>query len=70
MRDELWERAVKTSRGRGTVIQVWTANNPQGFLYRQSGENGRVLEDFDGLVLVSVTNMGLDVPQNADTTEG
>lgn len=70
MRDELWMRAVKASRGRGTLIQVWTANNAQGFLYRQFGESNRVLEDFEGLALVRVASGSADTPQNDDTTEG
>ena len=70
VRDELWEKAVKASKGKGTILQVWTANNPQGFSYRQFGETRRVFEDFEGLALIGVKGAVPDEPQNADTTEG
>ena len=68
MRDELWDKAVKVSKGQGAVLQVWTANNPQGFSYRQFGESHRILVDFEGLALVSVNGGKPGMPQNPDTT--
>jgi hypothetical protein len=36
------------------VLQVWTAQTPQGFSYRQHGTSDRELQDFEGLALVTV----------------
>jgi hypothetical protein len=38
----------------GFVMQVWSSRHPQGFEYRQYGNSRRVLEDFEGLALVTV----------------
>jgi hypothetical protein len=39
----------------GYVLQVWTANTPQGFAWRQYGTSNRQLTDFEGLALVTVS---------------
>ncbi len=54
VRDELWTRAVKKAKDSGSVMQIWTDDNPQGFSYRQHGENARTLVDFEGIALVSI----------------
>jgi hypothetical protein len=51
VRDELWKRTTNRPP-LGYVAQIWTANNPQGFAYRQYGESKRQLVDFEGLCLV------------------
>jgi len=52
IRDELWNRAIKKSGETGTVMQVWTDYNSQGFSYRQSGERGRKFIDYEGIALM------------------
>src|SRR5947209_20415115 len=39
VREELWVKACKKNR-EGTVTQIWTAPNEQGFAYRQYGVLG------------------------------
>ena len=55
VRDELWKRALKTMKGKGTVLQVWSDKSPQGFSYRQYGESNREFVDFEGLALIRVS---------------
>src|SRR5947209_10086608 len=52
VRDELWVKACKRNP-KGTVTQMWTAPNEQGFAYRQHGVLGLVVMDFEGLALVT-----------------
>ena len=52
MRDELWTKAVKKAKESGSVLQIWTDQNPQGFSFRQFGERERRFVDFEGLTLV------------------
>jgi hypothetical protein len=37
----------------GTVTQIWTAPNEQGYGYRQHGVLDHTLMDFEGLALVT-----------------
>jgi CRISPR-associated protein Cas2 len=53
VRDELWQRAVKQVK-EGSVLQIWTDSNPQGFSYRQYGVKGRRFIDIEGVSLVSI----------------
>ena len=69
MRDELWTKALKAIKGDGSVLQVWTSNNPQGFCYRQLGPGGRELVDYEGLALVKIAKGGIGTGQNVDPTE-
>lgn len=70
VRDELWKRAVLAQKGGGSVLQLWTDKNPQGFSYRQTGNSDRTFVEFEGLMLVSVRKQkSPPEPQNADTTE-
>jgi len=70
VRDELWARAVKSIGGDGTVMQVWTSNNPQGFSYRQFGPREREFVDFEGLALIKISRARAAGVENADTTRG
>ena len=64
VRDELWNRAIKNSKIGGSVMQIWTDNNAQGFSYRRFGDTERTLVDFEGVSLVSIRR------QNSDTRNG
>jgi len=55
VRDELWKRALTAIKGKGSVLQVWSDKNPQGFSYRQCGESNREFVDFEGLSLIRVS---------------
>ena len=69
MRDELWERSLKALiKGEGSVVQIWSSNNPQGFGFRQFGPNIRELVDFEGLALVKKNDSRSALAQNDDTT--
>jgi len=52
VRDELWNKSVKKAGQIGTVLQIWTDQNPQGFSYRQLGNSERSIVDFEGIALV------------------
>src|SRR5436190_1206872 len=52
VREELWMKACKRI-GDGSVLQVWTARNEQGFGFREHGISPRFLTDFDGIALVT-----------------
>ena len=56
VRDRLWEKAVADMKGNG-CIQIYSTNNEQGFVVRQSGDTTRRIVDFDGLQLVSTFKM-------------
>jgi len=43
---------VKKAGQIGTVLQIWTDQNPQGFSYRQLGNSERSIVDFEGIALV------------------
>jgi CRISPR-associated protein Cas2 len=60
VRDELWEKALKSLKGRSAAVQIWTDNNPQGFSYRQSGKRERQFVDLDGLALIEVCKKKTD----------
>ncbi|WP_347272439.1 type I-E CRISPR-associated endoribonuclease Cas2e [Dehalococcoides mccartyi] len=32
VRDELWDKAIKKTKASGVILQIWTDQNPQGFL--------------------------------------
>src|SRR4051794_30861456 len=52
VREELWSKAIKRIK-EGTVLQLWTAANEQGFVYRQQGIREQVMLDFEGLGLLT-----------------
>ena len=70
VRDELWERALKTMKGEGSALQIWSDRNPQGFSYRQVGISEREIVDFEGLQLVRITRRHKFSAENADTEKG
>jgi CRISPR-associated protein Cas2 len=51
VRDELWQLAVRKCKG-GSVLQIWSRNGPQGYVYRCAGAAPRRLKDFEGIALV------------------
>lgn len=51
VRDRLWEEVCGRLRG-GAAILLHSAANEQGFAIRFWGLPSRVVEDFDGLLLV------------------
>jgi hypothetical protein len=52
VRDELWKKLTNRPPT-GYVLQLWSSRLPRGFDYRQYGESARMLEDFEGLALVT-----------------
>ena len=68
VRDELWARAQKGQKDTGSVLQIWTDKNPQGFSYRQCGDRERTLVDFEGTCLVQIRSRPHQGgPEAADT---
>jgi CRISPR-associated protein Cas2 len=67
VRDELWERALKSTKGTGSILQLWSDKNPQGFSFRQSGISAREIVDFEGVLLVQINRQISSSAQNADT---
>ena len=53
VRDELWKKLTNRPPT-GYVLQLWSSRLPRGFEYRQYGESARMLEDFEGLALVTL----------------
>ena len=51
VRDKLWERACRESKG-GSALLLHTTNNEQGYAARLWGDPSYYLEDFEGLWLV------------------
>jgi hypothetical protein len=52
VRDELWKK-ITNRPPTGYVLQLWSSRLPRGFEYRQYGESARMLQDYDGLALVT-----------------
>jgi CRISPR-associated protein Cas2 len=52
VRDELWKQAMTKTKGGGSIIQIWTDDNPQGFSYRQYGVQERSFIDVEGMSLI------------------
>ena len=53
VREMLWEKAVKKSKG-GGCIQVYPAQCEQGFAVRMWGDTSREIVDMEGLTLVKI----------------
>ena len=51
VREQLWRMCISKVRD-GSVIQIWNANNEQGFSVRSHGTENRIIEDYEGLALV------------------
>jgi hypothetical protein len=54
VRDELW-RQITNRPPIGYVLQLWSSRHPQGYDYRQYGDSKRMLTDFEGLGLVTIS---------------
>ncbi|RDI95466.1 type I-E CRISPR-associated endoribonuclease Cas2 [Meiothermus sp. QL-1] len=55
VRELLWEKVVQKA-GEGRCAMVWRTNNEQGFSLKLHNHPDRTLQDFDGIVLVTVRN--------------
>jgi CRISPR-associated endoribonuclease Cas2 subtype I-E len=54
VRDELWKKLTQRP-ALGYVLQLWSnSRQPCGFEYRQYGTSPRMLDDFEGLALVTL----------------
>lgn len=51
VREKLWEKCISKKR-EGSIIQIWSYNNEQGFLMRAEGLHNRKIVDYEGLQLV------------------
>lgn len=51
VRDRLWEKACGNSAGGGCML-IHSCQNEQGFQIRSWGRTTRIVEDFEGLLLV------------------
>ena len=58
VRDELWKNSCQKIKA-GTVLQMWTARNAQGFEYRQSGLSSRFVQDHEGMALIAIARKSL-----------
>jgi CRISPR-associated protein Cas2 len=55
VRDNLWERCLKLADDAGgSLLQVWTTNNEQGFDLRVHNPKGRIPMQHEGVWLVMV----------------
>lgn len=55
VRDKLWDLCLNRRVPLG-VIQVWSDSNEQGFSIRTSGDTSRILRNYEGLSLISVSD--------------
>ena len=69
VRDELWNRAIKKTRESGSIIQIWSDQNPQGFSYRQHGVQDRCFIDVEGLSLIRFVRKPKTTEQVAESDE-
>lgn len=53
VRDKLWEKARAQARG-GGCLMIYASNNEQGYKIESWGRSSRLVEDFEGLLLVRV----------------
>ncbi len=54
VRDRLWEKCLDSVK-EGSVIQIWSADNEQGFEIRAHGLSGKEVIDMEGITLISET---------------
>lgn len=55
VRDNLWKRCLKlVTKDGGTLIQVWTTNNEQGFDLRAHNPKGRIPVNEEGIWLMLI----------------
>ena len=53
VRERLWDRCCRSSRG-GSVVQIWSTNTEQRFRMRMFGVPSRSIVEFEGLQLIQV----------------
>lgn len=51
VRDLLWDLSLSKIK-EGGIWQIYTTNNEQGYTIRQHGNTGKIVEDFDGILLI------------------
>ena len=51
VREKLWTRVLRSKRT-GGVIMIYSSNTEQGFAIRTYGPTSRLVEDFEGILLV------------------
>lgn len=52
VRDKLWEKVCGEIGNKAGCLMIYAANNEQGFAIRTFGETARLIEDFEGMLLV------------------
>jgi len=57
VRDKLWDKCIRSVRN-GSVVQIWSSSNEQGFLVRSHGERMRQIVDMEGISLIRDVRMG------------
>ncbi len=55
VRDKLWEKVCQGANG-GACMLIHNAANEQGFTMRSWGNTSRIVEDYEGLLLIRVSN--------------
>lgn len=53
VREKLWELVCAKLAG-GACLMIYSSNTEQGFMIRSLGKTARLIEDFEGLLLVRV----------------
>ena len=53
VRERLWDKCVQRKRS-GGVVQIWNANNEQGFGIQMAGDTSRELIEEEGLFLIRI----------------
>jgi CRISPR-associated protein Cas2 len=52
VRDRLWDKVSREAGENSGCVMVYATNSEQGFAIRMHGTPSRVIEDFEGLLLV------------------
>ena len=52
VRERLWDKVSAEAGKDAGCVMIYAANNEQGFAIRMHGRPTRVIEDFEGLLLV------------------
>lgn len=63
VRQALWERCVRNA-GDGTVLQLWSANNEQGFEMQCHQPKGRIPVQMEGIWLMLEVKQPTPAPDN------
>jgi CRISPR-associated protein Cas2 len=54
VRDKLWEMVCQKISRKGGGFLIQSTNNEQGFTIRSTGKTTKILEDYDGLLLLCI----------------